>query len=228
MATKPKKVEEILPQVPTPQEPPENLMEAYLRFQKDVGHATFDSQNPHFKSDFASLKQVIDTVRPVLNRHGITFIQTSLPCNGGVSVETTFHGYGESIQTGPVFMPVDRANAHAAMGAYTYAKRCSLVLATGIGVDKDDDGNAATANAPRPTSVTQTVIEEENLAMDENKRDDYAYRIEDAFKLDDKAGTMELYNELSGDEKTIIWTLLPSQCRTQIRKWGNEDKEEGK
>jgi len=228
MATNPKKVEEILPQVPTPQEPPENLMEAYLRFQKDVGHATFDSQNPHFKSDFASLKQVIDTVRPVLNRHGITFIQTSLPCNGGVSVETTFHGYGESIQTGPVFMPVDRANAHAAMGAYTYAKRCSLVLATGIGVDKDDDGNAATANAPRPTSVTQTVIEEENLAMDENKRDDYAYRIEDAFKLDDKAGTMELYNELSGDEKTIIWTLLPSQCRTQIRKWGNEDKEEGK
>ena len=228
MATKPKKVEEILPQVPEKQEPPKNLMDAYLRFQKDVGHATFDSQNPHFKSDFASLKQVIDTVRPVLNRHGITFIQTSLPCNGGVSVETTFHGYGESIPTGPVFMPVDRANAHAAMGAYTYAKRCSLVLATGIGVDKDDDGNTATANAPRSTSVAQTVIEQEELEMDENKRDDYAYRIEDSFKQDDKAGTMELYNELSSDEKLIIWPLLPSECRTQIRKWGNEDKEEGK
>jgi len=228
MATKPKKVQEILPQVPEQQEPPKNLMDAYLRFQQDVGHATFDSQNPHFKSDFASLKQVIDTVRPVLNRHGITFIQTSLPCNGGVSVETTFHGYGESIPTGPVFMPVDRANAHAAMGAYTYAKRCSLVLATGIGVDKDDDGNTATANAPRPTSVTQTVIEQEGLEMDEEKKEDYLYRIEDAFKLDDKNGCIELIQELTEDEKLIVWNSLPSKARTQIRKWGNEDKEEGK
>jgi len=228
MATKPKKVEEILPQVPEKQEPPKNLMDAYLRFQKDVGHATFDSQNPHFKSDFASLKQVIDTVRPVLNRHGITFIQTSLPCNGGVSVETTFHGYGESIPTGPVFMPVDRANAHAAMGAYTYAKRCSLVLATGIGVDKDDDGNTATENAPRSTSVAQTVIEQENLEMDEEKKEDYLYRIEDAFNQDDKNGCIELIQELTDDEKLIVWNSLPSKARTQIRKWGNEDKEANK
>lgn len=228
MTTKPKKVEDILPQVPEQQAPPKTLMEAYFRFQQEVGHATFDSQNPHFKSDFASLKQVIDTVRPVLNRHGITFIQRSVPCDGGVSVETTFHGYDGTISTGAVFMPVDRANAHATMGAYTYAKRCSLVLATGIGVDKDDDGNAATANAPRPTSVTQTVIEEESLAMDEEKKEDYLYRIEDAFKLDDKNGCIELIQELTEDEKLIVWNSLPSKARTQIRKWGNEDKQGNK
>ena len=230
MATKPKKVQEILPQVPEQQEPPANLMDAYLRFQRDVGHATFDSQNPHFKSDFASLKQVIDTVRPVLNRHGITFIQTSVPCDNGIAVETTFHGYGESIGTGPVPIPVDRANAHGFGSALSYAKRYSLSMACGIsqGGGEDDDGNSAAANAPRPTSVTQTVIEQEGLEMDEEKKEDYLYRIEDAFKQDDKNGCIELIQELTEDEKLIVWNSLPSKARTQIRKWGNEDKEEGK
>ena len=129
----------------------ENLAEALAAAQAEMGHAHFDSVNPHFRSKFASLPSVIDAAKP-LAAHGIAFIQHSRPQEKGVGIETVLYGYGEQIGTGVVPVPVDKSNAHGVGAAMTYAKRYSLSMALGIGADEDDDGNAAVATPKKAKS----------------------------------------------------------------------------
>ena len=56
----------------------ETLIDALVKAQSQMSHAAFDQTNPHFKSKFASLKSVIDAVKPALNANGIAYVQKSL------------------------------------------------------------------------------------------------------------------------------------------------------
>ncbi len=87
------------------------LISALVKAQSEMSHAAFDQTNPHFKSKFASLKSVIDAVKPALNANGIAYVQRSVPMDQGIAVETVFHGHGEELRTGPVPVPIDRENA---------------------------------------------------------------------------------------------------------------------
>ena len=125
----------------------QTLINALVKAQSEMSHAAFDQTNPHFKSKFASLKSVIDAVKPALNANGIAFVQKSVPMEAGIAVETVLYGHGEELATGPVTVPVDRENAQGFGSALTYAKRYSLAMACGVAADQDDDGNAATKNS---------------------------------------------------------------------------------
>lgn len=120
-----------------------SIYAALINAQKAMGHATLDSENPHFKSKYASLKSVIDAVKGPLSDNGLTFFQTTEPCEGGVKVSTVIaHESGERIESGFVEVPVVKQDAHGYGAAQTYARRYSLALACGISADTDDDGNA--------------------------------------------------------------------------------------
>jgi len=72
------------------------LVQALAKAQSEMDHANLDETNPQFKSKFASLKSVIDAVKPALNNNGIWFLQKSLPIDNGIAIETVFYGYGIS------------------------------------------------------------------------------------------------------------------------------------
>ena len=199
-----------------------NLIESLVKAQSEMTHAAFDQTNPHFKSKFASLKSVIDSVKPALNANGIFFMQISHPMDNGVGVETVFMKGDEKLSSGVIVVPVDRANAQGLGSSMTYAKRYSLALACGISADEDDDGNGAAANPPqrKGQSVVATVMQEEGIVVDEGKRQEYVKGLVEAINKDDDAGLKELVEELSADSemKIAVWENLPSVVRTYIKK----------
>ena len=195
-----------------------NLIESLVKAQSEMTHAAFDQTNPHFKSKFASLKSVIDAIKPALNANGIFFMQVSHPLDHGVGIETIFCKADEKLSTGVVMVPVDKANAQGLGSALTYAKRYSLAMACGIAADVDDDGNGAAAAPPqrKGQSVVRTVIEQEGIVVDETKRDAYVTQLLAKVTDDDAAGVQELVDELSTDSdmKIAVWAELPSNVRS--------------
>ncbi len=202
------------------------LISALVKAQSEMSHAAFDQTNPHFKSKFASLKSVIDAVKPALNANGIAYVQRSVPMDQGIAVETVFHGHGEELRTGPVPVPIDRENAQGFGSALTYAKRYSLAMACGISADEDDDGNAASKAPPkkRGQSVIETVMQESGIQVDQAKRDQYATALVNCVQQADEAGINELIEELNTDSdmKIAVWRELPSGVRTSITKMRGE------
>ena len=204
-----------------------SLIESLVKAQSEMTHAQLDQINPQWKSRFASLKSTIDAVKPALNNNGIFFMQISHPVDGGVGIETVFCKGDEKLSTGVVVVPVDKLNAQGLGSSMTYAKRYSLALATGISASEDDDGNAAAAAPPtanstgrKPQSVAATVIQEEGIVVDAEKRKEYVDEMIEAINKDDVAGLKQLVDELSKDQdmKIAVWANLPSVVRSYITK----------
>lgn len=112
----------------------------------DVDAAKKNSANPHFKSNYADLKSVIEAIRPIA-KHGLWYRQVSHEAANGVAIETLYiHALGE-LSAGTVFVPADKNNAHGYGSAQSYARRYGLQMAFGLATE-DDDGNAAVAAPP--------------------------------------------------------------------------------
>lgn len=97
---------------------------------------------------YADLASILAATQPALNANGLAVIQRVTSRPEGVEVETILgHESGETISSGPLFMPVTPSKgmnpAQAFGSARTYACRYSLSSLLGIAADDDDDGNAA-------------------------------------------------------------------------------------
>lgn len=118
---------------------------ALLAAQKQMTFAAKDSKNPHFKSKYAGLPQVIDAVKGPLNDNGITFIQTpSIPAIDDVRlvlVTRLLHESGEWIEDTAI-CPMPKQDPQGLGSAMTYLRRYSLAAICGLYQD-DDDGEAA-------------------------------------------------------------------------------------
>jgi len=117
-----------------------------LAFQKLNISIVKSSVNPHFKSKFANLNEVLDKVKAPLNDLGVVIIQA--PTKDGllttlVDTETE----GEELSQIQGFLPfVDMANPQKIGSNLTYYRRYALVTMLGL-EDEDDDGNVASAVA---------------------------------------------------------------------------------
>src|SRR5690606_31148839 len=106
-----------------------------------------DSYNPHFKSKYASLDSVIDTIRPAMKEAGLILIQDPIRHENEIGVRTRIiHRSGEWIEFEPVFIPAKKLDGHGIGSALTYARRYALSTALGLATESDDDANAASAD----------------------------------------------------------------------------------
>jgi len=153
------------------------LVEALTKAQSKMDHAHLDEMNPQFKKPFASLKSVIDAVKPALNGEGIWFVQKSIPTADGIAIETVFYGYGEEISTGAVPVPAQKATPQGYGSAITYAKRYSLAMACGISAAKDDDG--ADAETEAPNNVDFSDLETPVAQLDDTPKPEEKKRVID-------------------------------------------------
>ena len=118
------------------------LIDYLILAQSEMTFASKTGTNPHFKSGYAPLEEVIDAVKKPLNDNGIFYLQKVYMAEGGVCVETEFHGWGSVLKGGKVFVPADKITPQGYGSALTYAKRYSLITACGL-PSEDDDGNEA-------------------------------------------------------------------------------------
>lgn len=142
----------------TPAVPTAAIAKAFAAAQAELQNPAFDSTNPHFKSKFASLATVRNTVIPVLAKHGIALVQELQTVDGGVSCTThLYHESGESLHFGPLTIPATKSDAHGYGSAATYSRRYSLMAVAGVVGDDDDDANAAVAGKADKVSVAKPI-----------------------------------------------------------------------
>jgi len=145
------------------------LINQLIKAYSEITSAEFDKVNPHFKSKYASLESVIKAVKPSLLKHGILYRQVSKYTENGICIETIFHGHGEELGTGEIFLPVDKRTAQGFGSALTYARRYSLSLACGIGSEEDDDGNQAEKEVGKKPVPKKTPVAKKPETVEQKK-----------------------------------------------------------
>lgn len=137
---------------------------ALVKFQSEVNNPKNTASNPMYKSRYAPLDVVIETVKPILAKHELMFIQdvqTDESREYVTIVTTLIHSSGEYIESSSLDVPafkltkggVKTFDAQAQGIAITYGRRYQLTSMLGIAGQDDDDGNGIiheTTNTPTP------------------------------------------------------------------------------
>ena len=124
------------------------LAAALAKAQGEMSSAKKDALNPHFKSKYADLASVWDACRVALSKNSLSVVQRVSNHSDGVKVRTRLlHSSGEWIEDSLV-VPIAQRTAQSIGSSITYARRYALAAMVGVAAD-DDDGNEATAAAPK-------------------------------------------------------------------------------
>jgi hypothetical protein len=122
---------------------------ALAKAQANMGKALKRADNPHFRSKYADLGNVMDACLPALNEAGIALIQPTGENDHGRFVETILiHGESGESLTCRVPLIVSKNDMQGYGSAVTYARRYGLMAMAGI-APEDDDGNAAAKAPPK-------------------------------------------------------------------------------
>lgn len=126
---------------------------ALVAFNGEVKKIEKDGTNPHFKSAYATLDNIIDETRPILHKHGLTVMQFPGGDGEKITVRTmVMHESGEWIESEPLTLKPTKLDPQGAGSAITYARRYSYAAALSLSLGDDDDGHEAS----RPIEHHQT------------------------------------------------------------------------
>jgi len=136
------------------------LFTAIAKAQGEFTTVEKNAENPHFRSKFAPLDTIIEMIRPVLAKHGLSVMQhCDIPESGaGIIIETMItHESGQHISS-RLFMPVVKSDPQGYGSSISYGRRYSLAAALGIVSDEDVDGNQGKdeKKTPPPKSAPKT------------------------------------------------------------------------
>src|SRR5690242_3645995 len=105
----------------------QELAAALVKAQADIKAVTKDAANPYFKSKYATLAAVVDTVKPPLLKQGIVVLQGVLDAEGGVAIETMLlHSSGQWISS-TLRVPATKEDAQGYGSAISYGRRYGLM-----------------------------------------------------------------------------------------------------
>ena len=123
-----------------------------------------DSSNPFFKSKYADLATVLESVRPVFSEHDLSVVQMPFNDAGNLGVTTRLmHKSGQWLEDS-VSLPLQiKKNAAQEAGAVvTYLRRYALAALAGIYQD-DPDGNIGNHKSDNSAQV-QSLSAPEDLS----------------------------------------------------------------
>ena len=143
------------------------LAKALCAAQSEIEGIEKDGKNPHFKSQFSTLKACISAVREPLSKNGLsvtqqytyddkrTFLVTTLLHTSGQWMRS----YGELI--------LDKLTSQGVGSATTYMRRYSLCAMLGLYQD-DDDGNSAEIKRSKKNECSESdyinfVVEQKDI-----------------------------------------------------------------
>jgi hypothetical protein len=138
------------------------LTKKLLEFQMKIQVIKKDAKNPHFKNTYATLKQVLSEVKPVLNEVGLLITQ---PIDE--------RGIGTVITDGKnevsSFIPMPQNLQPQALGsAISYFRRYTICSLLALEID-DDDANL-TANKPLATKENIEKAKKGNFTIQQIKQ----------------------------------------------------------
>lgn len=124
------------------------ITKALTLFHVKVGDIIKDAKNPFFKSTYATLQNIQDTIREPLIECGLTVSQHPVGEHGLTTL--LMHESGEWLSSTYIMTPV-KNDPQGIGSCITYQKRYSLVSVLNLSVnDPDDDANLATFGTDKP------------------------------------------------------------------------------
>lgn len=131
-------------------------MEALTKWQEKKPSVDLDGNNPHFKSKYATLANIIKTIQPILAECGLTYVQT---VNGGNISTILMHPESDGLLVSE--RPIPDFNKVQDEGSFiTYQKRYQLSALLGIATESDTDGEGVDKGGstakPRATETQMT------------------------------------------------------------------------
>jgi hypothetical protein len=146
----------------------QKIAAALVKVHKEIETIPFDAKNPFFKSKYTSLTAIMETIRPMLAKHGLFVLQgagfhhtDSEGAITAITVDTSLiHESGEFYTIGvvvPLARGKDGVTPQAAGAAITYAKRYGVSAVLALVTDEDDDGNMASGRSHGEASARRPV-----------------------------------------------------------------------
>jgi hypothetical protein len=110
--------------------------------------------NPHFKSRYYGLSDLLDEVKPTFGRYGLVIFQVPASNTDRVWISTSIiHISGWVKDCDSLGLPSGNLNPQNIGSAFTYLKRYAISTIVGVASElEDDDGNQAS----KPGTQTQT------------------------------------------------------------------------
>lgn len=124
-----------------------------LIFSLNVEKIKTNLTNPHFKNHYASLTQVLDSVKPILTDLGLVLTQPVI--DGTVYSIITDIESKQQVMSG-IPLPTG-LSAQNTCGAITYFRRYTLTGLLALAIDDDDDGNKASGIEKEPTEQKESL-----------------------------------------------------------------------
>jgi hypothetical protein len=187
------------------------LAKALSKAQATISDPGKVSENPHFKSRYADLHEILQAIRPAFSEHGLSVVQFPVATDPGrMGLETRImHESGQWIEP-EMTLSADLGNpknvSHAMGSMITYMRRYSLAACAGI-FQADDDGNAASEQA--------------------------GYTAEQKNEFDDllaNAGAGEFFSYLAGlnsDTRSALHSSFPEGRKTELKRKAHDKEQEG-
>lgn len=119
------------------------LTQALAKAYADIENPLKDSINPHFRSKYADLASVLDTIRAAYAKHGLSLVQFPGGTPEQPSVETVvFHSGGAFLRGPTVTCKPTKSDPQGVGAAITYLRRYGAAAVAGV-FQEDDDGETA-------------------------------------------------------------------------------------
>ena len=125
----------------------QNIAKALITFHVKVGSIKKDAKNPFFKSSYASLSNILDSINDPLIESGLSIVQFPTGANGLTSI--LMHDSGEWIRYEYEMKPV-KDDPQGRGSCLTYQRRYALAAILSLNIDEDDDANMATHGKQSP------------------------------------------------------------------------------
>lgn len=208
------------------------LFKSLAEAQAEIENAGKNATNPHFKSKYADLAEVLTTIRETLPKHGLSLVQSPSFDGAMASVTTILAHSGGGFITATASCVPAKSDAQGIGAATTYLRRYSAAAMAGI-AQEDDDGQAA-AHTGKPVPVAQL----KGDPKDGNRIEDFApdrqqeiaawaNDIMKAFNDGDVKLAAKNWKDcdLPTEEKAAVWHCLqPAHVRTSLNKFIQQAK----
>ena len=117
-----------------------DISKAMSLAQGEMKPASKSTVNPFFKSTYATMAQVMESIREPFAKNNLCVFQDVCCTEFGVEVLTRIcHASGQWIEFGPMVVPLTKKDAQGVGSATSYGKRYSLSAAVGVVSDQEDD-----------------------------------------------------------------------------------------
>lgn len=127
----------------------DQIATALAQAQRKMPACRKDSKNPHLRTRYTDLTELVDATRPVLTEQGLSVVQSTRTESGTgrlLLVTLLMHNSGQWLRgEAPVeSVPAKGINPNQALGsALTYMRRYTYGAMIGAVSEEDDDGHAA-------------------------------------------------------------------------------------